>query len=937
MIPLFVLLYIVIGIPQTYLDSTATVEERVQDLLSRMTLDEKIGQMTQADRGHLDSNDDITTYYLGSLLSGGGSAPETNTPQGWADMYDGYQQKALETRLQIPLIYGIDAVHGHNNVRGAVIFPHNIGLGCTWNPVLVQEAARITALEVAGTGIDWTFAPCIAVPRNERWGRTYEGFGETAEITTMMSEASVTGFQGDSLNQSKSIVACAKHFIGDGGTTGGEDQGNTEIDEATLRAIHLPGYISAIDAGVGTIMATYNSWNGEKVHGHKYLLTNVLKTELSFDGFVISDWNGIDQLNANYREAVKQAIDAGIDMAMSPDTYSDFYTTLKQLVNDGEIPISRIDDAVARILRIKFHMGLFEHPFTKPSLTDSVGKLANRQVARQCVRESMVLLKKENGILPLSKQNGAILVAGTKANNIGYQCGGWTISWQGGSGNITTGTTILEAIENAAGGASVLYSESGTETGDADAAVVVIGETPYAEGTGDREDLHFGSSDVATLRRVKEAGIPTVVVLISGRPMILDNLLHYADVLFAAWLPGTEGDGIADILFGDYQPTAKLTHSWPRSMNQIPLNWGDEDYDPLYAYKHGLQSIQDDGPETPPEFHSALLQKNGQVLELAFSKGMADPSTVNGFSVFVNQVQVNISDIRLKANDISVLELELEMEANAGDALIVYYSPGTILAADGSALESFGPDEVYNLRNEGSGAQEIPGRVEAENYSDMSGVQLEPTSDTGGGSNVGWIDQTDWMEYLLMVPDSGTYQVDLRVAAQSQSARIGLVVDGEVQSILDLPVTGGWQIWETVSTEIILDEGLQTLRVFAFIGGYNLNWMEFQYVTSIEPASLTAAQFYLAPNYPNPFNPKTVISYQLPVTSEIELSIYNIIGQKIAILVSEKQPAGSYSVQWDASDFPSGTYLYQVTVNNPGMEGQKGKNFRHIRKMLLVK
>ena len=913
---LIILIYMVGPLyAQTYLDSTATIEERVQDLLSRMTLDEKVGQMTQADRGQLYSMELVKSCFLGSVLSGGGSAPENNTPTGWADMYDQFQTKALETRLRIPILYGIDAVHGHNNVIGAVIFPHNIGMGCTWNYELVKEAARITAMEVAGTGIDWTFGPCIAVPQDERWGRTYEGFGETPEITSLMSEASVRGFQGDSISQTGSIIACAKHFIGDGGTTGGVDQGNTELDESTLRAIHLPGYQAAIDADVKTVMASFNSWNGQKIHGSRYLLTDLLKTELGFKGFVVSDWNGIDQLPGDYRSDVKQSISAGIDMVMAPDTYADFFSTLKQLVNDGEVPMTRIDDAVSRILRVKFEMGLFERPFTQRSLTDNIGSSVHRAVARQAVRESMVLLKKENGILPLNKSTGKIVVAGSKANNIGYQCGGWTISWQGSGGDITEGTTILQGIQNAVNGAEIIYSPDGTETADADVAVVVVGETPYAEGGGDDDDLHLRGEDVETVRRIKDAGIPTVMILISGRPMILDNVIHYADVLFAAWLPGTEGDGIADILFGDYQPFGQLTHSWPRHMNQIPINWGDDNYDPLFPYKHGIHDTADDGPEIAPFIHSALLQKNGKIIELAFSKTMTAPDSYDGFEVKVNQATRNVNNIDVKESDPGVLILELESEVNAGDSLTVSYTTGNVSAADGSLLDSFYSQDVYNLRNEGSTEQTVPGRVEAENYSSMHGVQLEPTSDIGGGSNVGWIDQTDWMEYDLMVADSGTYQVNLRVAAESQSARIGLIVEGEILVVLDLPVTGGWQIWQTVSTEIPLKQGLQKLKVFAFIGGYNLNWMEFTYITGISDEVHEPSEFQLYPNYPNPFNSSTKIQYELAVESRIILTVYDITGQQVRKLVNDIQSAGKHAVDFNASDLTSGVYFYTLKTS----------------------
>lgn len=921
------LIFIPILNGQIYLDSTASVENRVQDLLSKMTLDEKIGQMTQANNGNLSSLDDIKSYFLGSILSGGGSAPDVNTPEGWAEMYDSYQAKALETRLKIPIIYGVDAVHGHNNVKGAVIFPHNIAMGCTWDTTLVRKASRITAIEVAGTGIDWTFAPCIAVPQNERWGRTYEGFGETAEITKWMARASVLGFQGDSLNDPKSIVACAKHFVADGATTNGIDQGNAEIDETTLRAIHLPGYIESINAGVKTIMASYSSWNGQKVHGSKYLLTDLLKGELGFTGFIVSDWNGINQVNGDYSVAVKTAIDAGIDMAMSPDAYSNFFSTLKQLVNNDEIPMSRIDDAVTRILRVKFELGLFEHPFTDKALTDSVGIERHRLVAREAVRKSMVLLKKENGILPFNKNTGKILVAGEKADNLGAQCGGWTIEWQGGNGAITTGTTILSAIENAVSGASVVYSADGSGTEDADVAVVVIGESPYAEGQGDKEFLGFSQADVETLRRVKTAGIPTVVLLLSGRPLILDRVLHDADILFAAWLPGTEGDGIADVLFGDFEPSGKLTHSWPRAMDQIPLNWGDEIYNPLYPYKHGISSNADYGPEVAPLFHSAQLQNNGSILELAFSKAMNAADGNGGFVVLVNDNLVNVNSVSVKENDLSVLELELDKAANAGDAITVSYSPGTVTAVDGSSLESFTPVAAYNLLNEGSGPQPIPGKVEAENFSAMKGVEFAATTDIGGGNHITSIDNTDWVEYNLIVPDSNLYSILLRISSLSTSARIGYVLDDVLISTWDLPVTGSWDSWTTVPTELNIASGEHRLKIFAFIGGFNLNWMDITIQTAINNIDLLATAYSLDQNFPNPFNPSTTLSFSIPTPGYVDLTIFNIKGEKIENLIDKKLTEGKHKVLFDASRFSSGIYIYRLLVN--------GKSL--FRKMLLIK
>jgi beta-glucosidase len=577
---------------EIYKDPSQPVPARVADLLSRMTLDEKIGQMTQAERADITTSTDIATYGLGSLLSGGGSAPSTNTATGWADMYDGFQQAALANRLGIPLIYGVDAVHGHNNVRGATIFPHNIGLGATRDASLVQQVGQATAEEVAGTGIDWTFAPCLCVARNERWGRTYESFGEDPAIAQSLTTI-ITGFQGSTLGGTgSSILATAKHYVGDGGTTGGDDQGNTQLSEADLRRIHLAPFVTAVQRNVGSVMISYSSWNGVKMHGNQYLIRDVLKGELGFTGFVVSDWQGIDQIDGAggfSASDVRTSVNAGIDMVMVPHDYKGFIATLRTEVQAGRVPLTRIDDAVSRILTKKFQLGLFERPLTDRTWTATVGSAAHRALARQAVRESQVLLKND-GILPLAKSGVRILVAGKNADNIGNQSGGWTISWQGSSGNITPGTSILQGIRAAvAPGTTVTFDASARKPAGHDVAIAVIGETPYAEGQGDRTDgMGLDRSDLSVLNNLKRAGIPTIVVLVSGRPLVVTTQLPDWRAFIAGWLPGTEGAGVADVLFGDYKPTGKLPMSWPRTAAQIPINVGDAGYDPLFAYGFGL-------------------------------------------------------------------------------------------------------------------------------------------------------------------------------------------------------------------------------------------------------------------------------------------------------------------------------------------------------------
>ncbi len=568
-------------------------DRQAKELLARMTLDEKIGQMTEAEQDALHDISDINTLALGSLLSGGSSDPKTNSLADWTDMYDRYQKQALKSRLGIPILYGVDAVHGHNNVLGAVIFPHNIGLGATRDPALVEKVERTTALEVRATGIQWVFAPCVAVPRDERWGRTYEGFGESPQLVAEMAEAAVRGFQGLDLSDPTRVLACAKHFVGDGGTTGGKDQGDTRLSEKELREIHMQGYIAAIRAGVGTIMPSYSSWNGQKVSGSKRLLTEILKHELGFQGFLISDYDAIDQLPGDYPSDIEQSINAGMDMVMVPKKYREFIADLKKLVESGKVSMARIDDAVTRILRVKIAMGLMDKSRSQladRSLQTTFGSAEHRAVARQAVRESMVVLKNDNHVLPLARNAKRIHVAGKNADDIGNQCGGWTIDWQGRSGPVTPGgTTILDAIRQSAGKQTrVTFSKDGTGAEGADVAVVVVGETPYAEGKGDRADLALAPEDVAAVEAANRAKVPVVLVVISGRPLILEKVLNKVSAIVAAWLPGTEGEGVADVLFGDYKPTGKLPVSWPRSMNQIPINVGDSNYNPLFAYGYGL-------------------------------------------------------------------------------------------------------------------------------------------------------------------------------------------------------------------------------------------------------------------------------------------------------------------------------------------------------------
>ncbi|KAL7113880.1 hypothetical protein ACP275_04G086700 [Erythranthe tilingii] len=525
-------------------------------------------------------------------------------------MIDGLQKGALETRLGIPIIYGTDAVHGNNNVYGTTIFPHNIGLGATRDADLARRIGEVTALEVRASGAQYAFAPCVAVSRDPRWGRCYESYGEDTEIVRKMTSI-VTGLQGQPpeghlkgypfVAGRNNVLASAKHFVGDGGTENGTNEGNTITSYDDLERIHLAPYLDCISQGVCTVMASYSSWNGKKLHTDHFLLTELLKKKLGFMGFVITDWEALDRLysphGSNYRESILSTVNAGIDMVMVPFRYELFLEEFLSLAESGEISMARIDDAVERILRVKFVSGVFEHPMADRSLLDLVGCKAHRELAREAVRKSLVLLKNgkdpKRPLLPLNKKAKRILVAGTHADNLGYQCGGWTISWEGTSGKITEGTTMLEAIKEMVDhNTEVVYEQNPSpETFSGEEfsfAIVAVGEGPYVESGGDDPELkiHFNGAELASLVADK---VPTLVILITGRPLVVEpSLLEKIEALVVAWLPGSEGRGITDVIFGDYPFQGKLPMTWFRSVNQLPVHSGDNSLDPLFPFGFGL-------------------------------------------------------------------------------------------------------------------------------------------------------------------------------------------------------------------------------------------------------------------------------------------------------------------------------------------------------------
>lgn len=577
-------------------------QQFIENLLSRMTLAEKIGQMTQPEKNSVKPGD-VARLSLGSVLSGGGGNPEPNTPQTWRNMVSAFIDESLQSRLGIPLIYGSDAVHGHNNVVGATIFPHNIGLGCTRDTDLLRRIGRATALEACATNVRWSFAPAVSIPQDIRWGRSFEGYSQDTRVVTELAEALVEGLKGEAWNNPTSVLPSVKHYIADAATLWGSsqrvnraelerdrtlaianmgedfvtlldrgawqiDQGDTEVDEQTLRDVHLPPYRAAIEAGALNVMASYSSWQGLKMHAHRYLLTDVLKGELGFQGFIVSDWEGVQQVDPDFDQAVVVSINAGVDMVMVPFEYERFIASLKKAVEDGQVSRERIDDAVRRILTAKYALGLFGQPHTDPALLERVGCAGHRAVAREAAAKSCVLLKNEGGVLPLKPGRGKILVAGQAGNDVGLQCGGWTVTWMGSPGPVTPGTTILAGLQHLHP-ELFEYDADGSGSDPYEVGVVVLAEETYAEGMGDRTELKLTDEHLALLERVRPRCRQLVVVLLSGRPLVVTEQLPQWDAFVAAWLPGSEGNGVADVLCGTQPFTGRLSFDWPGSQADL--------------------------------------------------------------------------------------------------------------------------------------------------------------------------------------------------------------------------------------------------------------------------------------------------------------------------------------------------------------------------------
>lgn len=762
---------------ELYMDATKPVEERVAELLSQMTLEEKIAQMIQPEQSAISYNE-IAQYGIGSVLSGGGSAPVSgNTAKDWEQHINNIKRAAVSSRLGIPVLYGVDAVHGHNNVYGAVIYPHNIGLGSADDPELMERIGTAVAEEVRATGIQWTFAPTLANPQNELWGRTYEGFGEDADIVAELGGAFITGVQGekesDAYLDDAHVLATAKHYIGEGYTMNGTNQGNVKMDEdafeTLLRDELLTPYQEAIDAGVRTVMVSFSSINGVKTHEDKYLITDVLKGDLGFTGLVVSDYNGVQQVTGKtYKDKIENGVNAGIDLFMEPNSWKEFMEALQELVEESRVSMTRIDDAVSRILRVKFEAGLFEEEIggeTEQKLLEKFGGEEHRAIAREAVSKSMVLLKNakvgdQTAMEALANAKN-ITVAGRKADNIGAQCGGWTISWQGSTGDITEGTTILEGLQQAAGdGVSVDYSEAGEIGANTDAIVVVVGEAPYAESSGDRSvsNLILPSEDRKLLETVQanaeaagKGDVPFIVLMLSGRMLSIADQLDNMDALVMLWLPGSEGEGVADVLLGEQDFTGTLQYTW---------TWNPSDIAKKFE-------VSDD----------KILFKKGTGLKKDGSSISSEGTTVIGTAGAENSAEGQITGVDLESANYV---------------------------------------------------------IEAENYAEGSGALKQ-----GNANNIvfvnNWRAEDSTAKWEIYVPEAGNYRLHFKIAADSDisgvsaSCSAGNKTDG---TELVVQKTKDMNDYQSCDMDITLEQGSYTLQldVKAGDGDFSLDCIEFEYL-----------------------------------------------------------------------------------------------------------
>jgi len=806
---------------QTSKNKSKTVDERVNDLLKQMSIDDKVGQMTLADFGPLKENlSDIVTYKLGNVMFGGDSDPDLNSSGSWALTTDSLQQFALSSNLHIPLLIGTDFPHGHSNLSNTEIFPHNIGMACTRNMRLVSEQAQISATEAAATGVRWTFAPFMAVSTDIRWGRTYECYGEDPLVAKQMIDAYVTGTKKTVLPGGGSVLSCPK-YLGFNGLKNATKKSPADIALQMKSVIQIDGDTAILNAG--SIIVSLHSLNGDTSQGKQFALVESLKNKLGYKGFVVSDWGSTMDISGDYYNVVKNSVNAGVDMFMEASSYKHFIETLKLCVAKGDVSIERINDAVRRILTQKIKIGLFEHPLSYQELMEKVGSVGHRNIARECVKESIVLLQNKNNVLPLSKKANRIHIAGSAANDMAAQCGGWTIGWQGIADRQVEGSTFLDAIKHAGAESKITYSKNGQSAAGSDVGIVVISEDPYADWFGDNSELFLKQEDINAVMNIKNANVPVVCIVLSGRPVILDPILNYCDAIVAAWLPGTEMNGLTDVLFGNNKPQGKLAVTWPVSMDQVPIIHQDSVYNPLFAYGAGITDYEPVPKNALPRLLSATLSKRGTAVELAFTKPIADGSKIEDFIVTIGDKSYKLSSIEIK-KDVSSLILYLKDTLKTSQKMYLNYFGQSVKSKDGGEVLPVKNFVIFNPQSTVKRLFKIPAMIQAEKYTDQKDIDIQDCWDDKGGQDI-VLEDEEWAEYILTSNFPGLYNVIFRVNAAEKST-MQLLVDGQLVGIVKVPKTK--TKWKSIEIKgVKINEGKQAFTVKVKGNKVALNWISF--------------------------------------------------------------------------------------------------------------
>lgn len=805
---------------QTENTKELSVDEKVSTLLKSMSIEDKIGQMLIADYGSLHNNTkDIAIYKIGNILFGADSDPDLNTASSWAQLCDSLQNIAIASNLHIPLFIATDAIHGHSNVSTATIFPQNIGMGCTRNTRLVSEEGKIIASEAAATGIRLLFSPSFIVPRDERWGGTFEGYGEDPTLVSLMGNAFVDGLNSLTLPDGGHAVACPKYL----GSVGFK----TEKNEGKGSALYNSKNASINDSALlhtGALMISSMLLINDQSTESQMKQIETFKSKYNYSGFVVSDWETTSNMQGDYRTVVKNCINAGIDMFMETSSYKQFTETVKHCIVTGEISKDRIDDAVTRILTQKIKSGLFQHPHSYPELLSKVGDKSRKTIAKQCVRESAVILVNKNNVLPISKKTIRIHVAGSAANNLAMQCGGWTINWQGLGDKDIDGQTFLEALKQSGTSSKITYSKNGQGATGSEVGIVVIGEEPYAEWYGNKQELFLTQDDINAVMNVKNANVPVVCVLLSGRPIILDPILNYCDAIVAGWLPGPEISGLTDVLFGDVKPKGLLSQSWPISMNQIGENTGDACYNPLFAYGAGI-TVFESTKYNSPRLISANVIRNGAAVELAFSKPIIEFSAIDNFSVVANEKKQRPILGLSKTEDPSCIILILNDSIKVNQKVHVNFESGFVKSKDGGLVLPFKNFTVFNPISTLKKIYKIPAMIQAEKYSDQRDIDIQECWDDKNGQAI-VLEKGEWSEYVLNSNFPGYYSVTFRVQSSNKS-ELSLSVDGREIGIVKIPASkpGAWTSVQL--KKVYITNGKQTFTISSKGEPVAINWISF--------------------------------------------------------------------------------------------------------------